>query len=102
MKLDELAAAIGLGRVRITNRADEELHANRLTMDEVCERVHAGAIVEQLGTDGRPYPGCRVSARLPDGSAVESVWAWNSRTGWAALVNAYRVPPAGAAGEGSA
>lgn len=102
MKIDELAAAIGLGRVRITNRADEELHGNRMTMDEVCKGIAGGAIIEQLGTDGRPYPGCRVSARLPDGTAVESVWAWNARTGWAALVNAYRVPPAGVPEEGSA
>jgi len=97
MKIDELAAAIGLGRVRVTNRADEELHANRLRMDDVCAAVPRGEIVEQLATDGRPYPGCRVAAQLPGGEPFESVWAWNARTGWAALMNAYRLPPAGAA-----
>lgn len=104
MKIDELAAAIGLGRVRVTNRADEELHANGMTMDDVCDGISAGAIVEQLGAESRPYPGCRVSARLRDGAFAESVWAWNARTGWAALVNAYRTPPARGetgSGEGS-
>ncbi len=102
MKIDELAAAVGLGRVRVTNRADEELHAQRLTVDEVCAAVARGEIVEELARDGKPYPGCRVGARLADGSRVESVWAWNARTGWAALINAYRVRPAeSAASEGA-
>jgi hypothetical protein len=88
--------------VRVTNRADEELHAQRLTMDEVCAAVPHGEIVEQIAADGKPYPGCRVGARLADGSRVESVWAWNARTGWAALINAYRVSSAEtASSEGS-
>jgi hypothetical protein len=102
MKIDELAAAISLGRVRITNRADEEIHGNGMTMDQVCKGIAGGSIIEQLETDDRPYPGCRVSAQLPDGTAVESVWAWNARTGWAALVNAYRTPATGVPEEGSA
>jgi len=93
MKIDELAAAVGLGRVRVTDRADEELHAHRLTMDDLCAVVPRGEIVEQLSDDAKPYPGCRVEARLADGSRVESVWAWNGRTGWAALINACRVAP---------
>ncbi|HET9795246.1 MAG TPA: hypothetical protein VFS34_12375 [Thermoanaerobaculia bacterium] len=102
MKIDELAAAVGLGRVRVTNRADEELHAQRLRMDEVCAGVPRGEIVEELAADGKPYPSCRIGARLADGTRVESVWAWNAKTGWAALINAYRVPPAGdAAREGT-
>lgn len=90
MKLDELAAAVGLGRVRITNRADEELHSHRLTMDEVCAATARGEIVEQLPADAGPYPACRVAARLPGGDPFEAVWAWNARTGWTVLINAYR------------
>jgi hypothetical protein len=100
MKIDELAAAVGLGRVRVTNRADEELHAHRLTMDEICTAVARGEIVEQLAGEGKPYPGCRAEARLPDGSRVESVWAWNARTGWAALINVWRVPSGESAAPG--
>ncbi len=102
MKIDELAAAVGLGRVRVTNRAEEELHAHRLTMDGICAAIPRGEIVEQIPGDGKPYPACRVKALLGDGSRVESVWAWNARTGWAALINAWRVTPGeGAAPEGS-
>jgi hypothetical protein len=91
MQIDELAAAIGLGRIRITNRADEELRAHRLTMDEVCAAAARGRIVEELSAEERPYPSCRVASGLPGGAPIETVWGWNARTGWAVLVNAYRV-----------
>lgn len=93
MKIDELKAAISLGRVRVTNRADEELHAHRLTMDDVCARAASGEIREESGAGSGPYPTCRVAARLADGETFESVWAWNARTGWAALINAWRIDP---------
>jgi hypothetical protein len=97
MKIDELAAAISLGRVRVTNRADEELHANGWRMDDVCARAAAGTLREDLPPEGAPYPTCRVAGRTADGEPFESVWAWNPRTGWAALINAYRAeaPPEG-------
>jgi len=91
MQIDELAAAIGLGRIRVTNRADEELHAHRLTMDEVCAAAIRGRIVEEHPAERRPYPSCRVASNLPGGAPIESVWGWNARTGWTVLVNAYRV-----------
>lgn len=91
MKIDELAAAVGLGRVRITNRADEELHSHRLTIDQVCAAVAHGEIVEELAADAGPYPACRVAAKLADGEPMEAVWAWNARTGWTVLINAYRI-----------
>jgi len=90
MKIEDVTAAIGLGRVRITNRADEELHAHRLTMDPVCAAMARGEIVEQFPADARPYPSCRIAGNLEDGSRVEAVWAWNAKTGWAVLINAYR------------
>ena len=93
MKIDELAAAIGLGRVRVTNRADEELHSNRLGMDAVCAAAARGEILETLPADAGPYPAFRVAAKLPDGEPFEAVWAWNPRTGWAVLINAYRTAP---------
>lgn len=97
MQIDELAAAIGLGRIRITDRADEELHAHRLTMDEVCAAAARGRIVEEHTAQERPYPSCKVASRLPGGTPIETIWGWNARTGWTVLVNAYRVaaPEAG-------
>ena len=99
MKIDELTSAISLGRVRVTNRADEEMHANRWRMDDVCVGAAAGELREDLPAEAGPYPTCRVAGRLADGEPFESVWAWNPRTGWAALINAYR---SGAAPEGDA
>ena len=97
MQIDELAASIGLGRIRITNRADEELHANRLTMYEACAATARGRIVEEHPAGELPYPSCRVASRLPGGAPIETIWGWNARTGWTVLVNAYRVaePEAG-------
>jgi len=91
MQIDELVAAIGLGRIRVTNRADEELHAHRLTMDEVCAATIRGRIVEERSAGERPYPSCRVAASLPGGAPIEAIWDWNARTGWTVLVNAYRI-----------
>jgi hypothetical protein len=93
MKIDELAAAIGLGRVRITDRADEELHAHALTMDEVCAAAPHGHVAEEQPSAPRPFPSCRVASLLPDGAPIETIWGWNPRTGWAVLINAYRVGP---------
>ncbi len=97
MKIEDVTAAIGLGRVRITNRADEELHANGLAMDDVCAAMAHGEIVEQFPADTRPYPSCRIAGRLADGAPVQAVWAWNAKTGWTVLINAYR--PAVSTGE---
>ena len=94
MKIDDVTAAIGLGRVRITDRADEELHTHGLTMDDVCAASLQGRIVEELSADPRPFPSCRLTARLPDGAPIEAVWGWNGRTGWTVLINAYRIAPA--------
>jgi hypothetical protein len=93
MKIDELSAAIGLGRVRITDCADEELHAHGLTMDEVCAATLHGQVAEEHPSEPRPFPSFRVASRLPGGEPIETIWGWNSRTGWTVLINAYRVGP---------
>jgi hypothetical protein len=99
MKIDDVVAAIGLGRVRVTNRADEELHAHGLTIDEVCAAMVHSEIIEQDPVEKRPFPSCRASGRLSDGAPVHAVWAWNPKNSWTALINAYR-PDAAAAEAG--
>ena len=90
MKIDDVTAAIELGRVRVTHRADEELHAHGLTIEEVCAAMLHGEIVEQDPVEKRPFPSCRASGRLRNDTSVHAVWAWNPKNGWTALINAYR------------
>ena len=92
MKLADITEAIRAGRVRITDHADEEAEADRLTFDEVYFSVHNGEIIEDYIED-KPYPSCLVFGKTFGGDPLHSVWAYNDRTRWAVLVTVYRPDP---------
>jgi hypothetical protein len=75
MKIDELAAAIGLGRVRITDRADEELHAHALTRGLAAP---AGTSREHPSEQHFPSPAWPPAFRRPDRDdlGVEPATGW--------------------------
>lgn len=90
--IEELNNAVRNGRVRITDHADEEARADRLTVDKIFDSVARGEVLEQYPVD-RPYPSCLVLGRAGEVEPVHSVWAYNSKTGWAVLVTVYRPDP---------
>jgi YgiT-type zinc finger domain-containing protein len=90
--IEELNSAVRNGRVRITDHADEEARADRLTVDKIFDSVARGEVLEQYPVD-RPYPSCLVLGRAGEVEPVHSVWAYNSKTGWAVLVTVYRPDP---------
>jgi hypothetical protein len=92
MRIDDLKKAIRAGKVRITDHADEEATADRLTLDEIYSSVLEGEIIETYPTD-RPYPSCLVFGRTPKGDPVHSVWGYNDKTGSAVLITVYRPDP---------
>jgi hypothetical protein len=57
--IEELNNAVRNGRVRITDHADEEARADRLTVDKIFDSVARGEVLEQYPVD-RPYPSCLV------------------------------------------
>lgn len=90
--IDEIIAAIRRDRVRITDHADEEAQADDLSLDEVFDSVFRGEVIEEY-PDDRPFPSCLIYGNTTGGEPVHSVWAYNSQTGWAALITVYRPDP---------
>lgn len=92
MKIEDLIEAIRGNRVRITDHADEEAQADRLSYEEVYFSVLQGEIIEDYPT-GRPFPSCLIYGDTFSGDPVHSVWAYNEEDEWAVLITVYRPDP---------
>ena len=92
MNISDIIEAIRSGRVRITDHADEEAEADRLTFDEIYFSVLQGEIIEDYPTD-KPHPSYLIYGRTFSGDPVHSVWAYNEQNRWAVLVTVYRPDP---------
>jgi hypothetical protein len=92
MIIEDFRNAIQDHRIRITDHADEETDADRLTFDEVFYSVLHGEIIEEY-PDDKPYPSCLVNGLTFSGDAVHSVWAFNEGSRWAVLITVYRPDP---------
>lgn len=92
MTITDIIEAIRANRVRITDHADEEAEADRLSFDEISFPVLHGEIIEEYPTD-RPYPSCLIYGRALGGDPVHSVWAYNEHNQWAVMITVYRPDP---------
>jgi|SRR3989338_2935282 len=92
MNITNIIEAIRANRVRITDHADEEAEADRLTFDEIYFSVLYGEIIEDYPSD-KPYPSCLVYGKTFGGTPVHSVWAYNEQSKWVVLVTVYRPDP---------
>ena len=92
MNIEDIVASIEAGRIRITDHADEEAAADRLTFAEVLYSAIHGEIIEDYPTD-RPYPSCLIFGRNREGEPIHSVWAYNEQNRWAVLITVYRPDP---------
>lgn len=92
MNTSDIIQAIRANRVRITDHADEEAQADRLTLDEVYFSVFNGELIEDYPTD-RSFPSCLIYGRAFGGAPVHSVWAYSQRNQWAVLITVYRPDP---------
>ena len=90
IEINLIAEAIQADRVRITEHADEEAHADRVSIEQVLNGVAGGEIIEQY-PDDKPYPSCLIYSES-DGP-VHSVWAYNEVNSWAVLITVYRPDP---------
>lgn len=57
--ISDIIEAIRTNRVRISDHADEEAEADRLSFDEIFFSVLHGEIIEDYPTD-TPYPSCLI------------------------------------------
>lgn len=92
MDIGVILQAIQANRVRITDHADEEAEADRLTFDEIFFSVLHGEIIEDYPTD-KPYPSCLIFGKTFSGVPVHSVWAYNAKSQWAVLITVYKPDP---------
>ena len=89
---DDIVGAIRRNQVRVTDHADEEAWADRLSFDEVFTSVLQGEIIEDYPGDN-PYPSCLVYGETSSQGPVHSVWAYNRESEWAVLITVYRPDP---------
>lgn len=92
MKIEDIIDAVHHNRIRITDHADEETHADDLSFDEVFFSVFQGEIIEDYPKDA-PYPSCLIYGDTFIGDPVHSVWAYNEDNRWAVLITVYRPDP---------
>ena len=92
MDIQDIIEAILHDRIRITDHADEEAQADRLSYEEIFFSVLRGEVIEEYPTD-RPYPSCLIYGESFAGEPIHSVWAYNAETKWAVLVTVYRPDP---------
>ena len=92
MRIEDIVDAIRRNQIRITDHADEEAQADRLSFDEIFFSVFQGEIIEDY-PDDTPYPSCLIYGDTFAGIPVHSVWAYNQDNQWAALITVYRPDP---------
>jgi len=92
MDIGLLQTAVRLGKVKITDHADEESWNDRLSLADIYTATLDGEVIEDYPAD-RPYPSCLVFGRTAGGEPVHCVWAYNDQTEWAVLITVYRPDP---------
>lgn len=92
MDIEDITGAIRGDRILVTDHADEEAQADRLSFDEVFTSALHGEVIEEYPDDS-PYPSCLVYGNTFSGEPVHSVWGYDEETGWAALITTYRPDP---------
>lgn len=92
MEIESIIEAIHGNKIRITDHADEEARADRLSYDEIFFSVLQGEVIEDYPGD-KPFPSCLVYGETFSGEPVHSVWAYNQENQWAVLITVYRPDP---------
>jgi hypothetical protein len=72
MKIEDIIDAMRGHRIRITDHADEEAQADRLSFDKVFISVFQGEIIEEY-PDDKPFPSCLIHGETFSGEPVHSV-----------------------------
>lgn len=92
VELADIKEAIQTGRVRITDHAYEEANADRLKFDEIYFSVMNGVVIEEYQDDS-PFPSVLIFGQTFGGDPIHSVWAYNEKKRWVALITVYRPDP---------
>lgn len=92
IKIEDIIVSIKNDRILITDHADEEIHNDNLSFDEVFASVINGEIIEDYPED-KPYPSCLIYGKNFSNEPIHSVWAFNMETHASVLITVYRPDP---------
>lgn len=84
--------AILNSRYRISNHAYEQAIEDNLTIDEICDSVINGELIEEY-RDDFPLPSCLIYGDSHEQIPIHSVWAYNKDKASAVLITVYRPNP---------
>lgn len=92
INIEDIVESIRVGRIRITDHADEEAGSDSLIFEDIYFSVQNGEIIEQYPRD-KPYPSCLIFGRGHGNEPIHSVWAYNIETKASVLITVYRPDP---------
>ena len=92
MDIEDIIEALRKDRLRVTDHADEEAQAERITFDEIFNSVLQGEIIEDYPKD-KPYPSYLIYGQNSKREPIHSVWGYNPENKWCVLITVYRPDP---------
>ena len=92
MKITDIIESVRNNKIRITDHADEEIHNDYLSFEEVFISAINGEIIENY-PDDKPYPSCLIYGKNFKNEPIHSVWAYNKEAKASVLITAYRPDP---------
>ena len=92
MNIKDIIESIKNGSIRISDHADEEIHSDNLTFEEVFVSVLGGEVIEKYLEDS-PYPSCLIYGGNFKNEPIHSVWSYNKSKGASVLITVYRPDP---------
>jgi len=70
INIEDIKEAIRSERIRISDHADEEAQADKLTFDEIYVSILDGEIIENYPSD-KPYPSCLIYGENFSGDPIQ-------------------------------
>ena len=86
--LDRIRRAVNDERFVVSWHADERCEEREVAVWQVVAALDDAELVRER-PQSKPLPSVVVRQKLADGSEVEAIWAWMSRSGRAKLVTVY-------------
>jgi hypothetical protein len=93
MNIDDLVKAIHLGKVQVTDHADEEAQEDNLEYETIFSQSMVEKLLRNIQRKSL-IPAVLSLENLYRGEPIHSVWAYDRRKEIAVLITVYRPDPA--------
>ncbi len=89
INIADITESIKVGRIRITEHADDEAQNDNFLFEDIIISVQKGEIIEQY-PDDKPYPSCLILGKNFKNEPIHSVWAYSVEAKASVLITVYR------------